>query len=83
MAKTKKHGKKNRWIQSSIKKPGSLTAAAKRHGISKVAEAKKEAHSPNKKIAARGRLGLRFMGKAKHGNIKKKHHHKKRVATKG
>jgi hypothetical protein len=73
--------KANKWIQSAVKHEGSLTAASKRHGVSVLSEAKKEAHSPNKKIAARGRLALRFKGKAKHGNIKK-HHTKKRVAGK-
>ena len=76
---------KAEWISSSIKRPGSLTAAAKRHGKSKVAEAKAESHSPNKKIAARGRLGLRFMGHAKHGNLRKAKHkktHHKRVSAK-
>jgi hypothetical protein len=68
------------WISGAVKHKGSLTRAAKKHGRSTLAEAKAEAKSPNKKIAARGRLGLRFMGKAKHGNIKaagkkKKHKH--------
>lgn len=69
----------DKWIQGAVKRKGSLTRAAKRHGRSKVAEAKAEAKSPDKKIAARGRLGLRFMGKAKHGNIKKDKHRKRTV----
>jgi hypothetical protein len=73
---------KDIWIGSAVRKPGSLTAAAHRHGKSVLEEAKKEAHSPNKKIAARGRLALRFKGKAKHGNIRKPHQ-RKRIATKG
>ena len=72
---------KDKWIKGAVKKKGSLTAAANRHGKSVLAEAKSESHSPNKKIAARGRLALRFKGAAKHGNIKK-HHAKKRVAGK-
>jgi hypothetical protein len=74
------------WIGGAVRHKGSLTRAAKKHGRSTLAEAKAEAKSPNKKIAARGRLGLRFMGKAKHGNIKKatgnKRYHK-RVTGKG
>ena len=60
------------WIQDAVKKPESLTRAAQKKGKSVSAEAHAEAKSPNKKIAARGRLALRFEGKAKHGNIKKK-----------
>lgn len=51
------------WIKSAVKHPGALTAAAKRNGISKLQEAKKEARSPNKSMAARGRLGERFIKK--------------------
>ena len=51
------------WIQKAVKHPGALTAAAKKHGVSKLQEAEKEAHSKNKKIAARGRLGERFIKK--------------------
>lgn len=69
------------WIQGAVKKKGSLTRAAKKHGRSVPQEAKAETKSPNRKIAARGRLALRFEGKAKHGNIKK-HHAKKRIAAK-
>ena len=49
------------WIQKAVKHPGALTAAASQHGVSKLQEAKKEAHSPNPHIAARGRLGERFI----------------------
>lgn len=80
MKKTKKQ--ENKWIQSSIRRPGSLTAAAKRHGKSVLAEAQHEAKSPDKKIASRGRLALRFKGAAKHGNIVKKKHSKKRLSVK-
>lgn len=47
-----------------MKHPGALTAAAKAHGVSKLEEAEKEAHSSNPHIAARGRLGERFIKKA-------------------
>jgi hypothetical protein len=59
------------WIEHSIRHPGAVKSAAKKHGRSTLAEAKVEAKSPSKKIASRGRLALRFMGKAKHGNLKK------------
>jgi hypothetical protein len=71
---------KDNWIAGAVRHKGSLTRAAHKHGKSVLAEARMEAKSSNKKIAARGRLALRFKGKAKHGNIKK--HHKK-VASKG
>lgn len=63
---------KDRWIQGAVRHKGSLKRAAKKHGRSTLQEAKTESHSSNKKIASRGRLGLRFLGKAKHGNLKKK-----------
>jgi hypothetical protein len=50
-----------KWIQRAVKHPGALTAAAKRHGLSKSAEAEKESHSSNPHIRARGNLGKRFM----------------------
>lgn len=68
---------KNNWIGSSVKKPGSLTAAAKRHGLSKKAEADRESKSSNPKIRSRGNLGKRFLGTAAHGNIRKPHPKKK------
>ena len=52
------------WIQGAVKHPGALTAAAKQHGVSKLQEAEKEAHSTNKHLAARGRLGERFIKKS-------------------
>jgi hypothetical protein len=73
---------KKKWIQgdatheSAVRHPGAVKAAAKKHGRSTLAEAKAESKSPNRKIASRGRLALRFMGKAKHGNIKKTKHKK-------
>lgn len=51
------------WIQGAVKHPGALTAAANKHGVSKLQEAEKEAKSKNPHIAARGRLGERFMRK--------------------
>ena len=52
-----------KWIQGAIKHPGALTAAAKRHGVSKLQEAEKEKNSSNPKIRARGALGERFIKK--------------------
>jgi hypothetical protein len=78
MPKSKKSKKPNKWIQGdakhvpAVKHPGAVKNAAKKHGKSTLSEAKSESKSPDKKIAARGRLALRFMGKAKHGNIRKK-----------
>ena len=46
-----------------IKHPGSLTKAAKEHGVSKLQEAEKESHSTNPHIRARGALGKRFIQK--------------------
>ena len=77
----KKVEEEGKWIQGAISHKGSLTRAAHKHSKSVPAEAKAESKSSNRKIAARGRLALRFEGKAKHGNIKKKHS-RKRVAVK-
>jgi hypothetical protein len=52
-----------KWIQKAVKHPGALTAAAKKHGVSKLAEANKESHSGNPHIRARGNLGKRFIKK--------------------
>lgn len=63
---------KDKWIQGAVKNKGSLTRAAQRKGKSVAEEAKSEAKSPDKKIAARGRLALRFKGLAGKGkNIRK------------
>lgn len=75
--RSKKHKKINRWIggegkkQGAIRHPGALRKAAKAHGRSTLQEAEVEKNSPDKSIASRGRLALRFMGHAKHGNIGK------------
>lgn len=81
---TKKHAKKRKKGHlfgkpsgEVVKHPGAVREAAQKHGVSTKAEAEKESHSPDKKIAARGRLAMRFQGKAKHGNIKKAKHHTK------
>ena len=77
--------KTKRWIQGAVENKGSLTRAAAKHGVSTKQEAAKEAKSSDKHIAARGRLAMRFQGKAKHGNIKKakgKKHAHKRVSGK-
>ena len=52
---------KKNWIQGAVKRPGALTAAAKRHGVSKLQEAERESHSSNPSIRARGALGKRFI----------------------
>jgi hypothetical protein len=44
-----------------IKHPGALTAAAKKHHVSKLEEAKKESDSSNPHIRARVNLGKRFI----------------------
>ncbi len=62
---------KDKWIEGAVSHPGAVKKAAAKHGKSVAAEAKSESHSPNKKIAARGRLALRFTGHAKKGNIRK------------
>jgi hypothetical protein len=54
----------DKWIQGAVKHPGSLTAAAKRHGVSKLQEAEKEAKSKNPHIRGRGLLGERFIKKS-------------------
>ena len=79
-----KRGKKkvDKWIGGAISHPGAVKEAAAKHGRTVPEEAKAEAKSPNKKVASRGRLALRFEGKAKHGNIRKKKHHNKRTAVK-
>jgi hypothetical protein len=56
-------GKPKKWIQSSVKHPGALTAAAKRNGRSKLEEAEVESHSSNPHIRSRGLLGKRFIKK--------------------
>lgn len=50
------------WIKKATEKhPGALTRAARKRGLSTREEASKESHSSNPKIAARGRLGARFI----------------------
>lgn len=55
--------RKKHWIQSGIKHPGALTAAAARNGRSKLEEAEVESHSSNPHLRARGLLGERFIKK--------------------
>jgi hypothetical protein len=64
--------RKKKWMRGAVKHPGALTEAAKKHGRSKMAEAREESRSSDPHIRGRGLLGLRFMGGAKHGNIRKK-----------
>ena len=51
----------SKWIQGAVRHPGALKRAAAKYGRSTEQEAKVEEHSPNKHMAARGRLGLRFI----------------------
>jgi hypothetical protein len=51
------------FLKKSIKHPGALTAAAKKHGVSKLQEAEKESHSKNPHIRGRGTLGVRLIRK--------------------
>jgi hypothetical protein len=51
------------WIKGAVKHPGALSAAAARHGVSKLQEAEKEAKSSNPHIRGRGLLGERFIKK--------------------
>lgn len=53
----------SKWIQEAVKHPGALTAAAKRHGVSKLQEADRESKSSDPHIRARGALGKRFIKK--------------------
>jgi hypothetical protein len=69
------------WIQSATRNKGSLTRAAKRRGKSVAEEAKSEAKSPDKKIAARGRLALRFKGLAGKGKNIPKPKSQRKAAT--
>lgn len=62
MAEPEEHLQGKKWIGGAIKHPGALTRAAASHGVSKRAEARRESHSANPHIRARGALGLRFMG---------------------
>jgi hypothetical protein len=64
--------KSRKWIGGAIRHPGALKKAARRHGISTKEEAERESHSSNPKIRARGNLGKRFLGIARHGNIRRK-----------
>jgi hypothetical protein len=52
---------KKRWIQGAVSHPGSVKAAAKRHGVSTAQEASRESHSSNPHIRARGILAKRFI----------------------
>lgn len=52
-----------KWLSSAIRRPGALTAAAKKHGVSKLQEAEKESHSKNPHIRGRGTLGVRLIRK--------------------
>lgn len=53
----------SKWIQTAVKHPGALTAAAKRNGRSKLQEAKAEEKSTDPSVRSRGFLGERFIKK--------------------
>ena len=57
----KGRAKMSKWIQKAVKHPGALKRAAERAGRTTEQEAEVESKSKNKKIAARGRLGERFI----------------------
>ena len=52
-----------------IKHPGIEKAKAKRNGVSTHQQLEKDSHSSNKKVRARGALGLAFERKAKTGHM--------------
>lgn len=52
---------KHDWIGSAVKHPGALTAAAERHGVTKLQEAIRETKSSDPSIRSRGFLGKRFI----------------------
>lgn len=54
-------GGKKKWLQGAVKHPGTLTAAAKQHGRTKLQEAEVESHAKDPHIRARGVLGKRFI----------------------
>lgn len=55
--------KKKKWIKGAIKKPGRLSEAAKRAGVSTEVMARRWAKSSDKSKRGAGLLGLRLMGK--------------------
>lgn len=55
--------KKKKWIKKAIKRPGRLTAAAKRAGVSTEVMARRWAKSPDKSKRGAGQLALRLMKK--------------------
>lgn len=55
----KKH--KGKFIQKAIKRPGRLTEAAEREGVSTREEADKWSHSSDPSKRSAGNLGKRFM----------------------
>jgi hypothetical protein len=48
------------WIKKAIRHPGAVKNEAKRRGVSTAQEAKREAHSSNPHVRARGLLAERF-----------------------
>lgn len=58
--------KKRKFIQSAIKKPGALTASAKRAGKSPMEFAREKQHAPGK-TGQRARFALQLRRMAKRG----------------
>lgn len=51
---------KRLWLRGAIKHEGLETEKARRNGVSTRQQLEKDSHSSNKKVRARGALGLRF-----------------------
>jgi len=49
-----------KWISKAIRHPGRETARAKANGVSVHQQMERDSKSPNKSLAAAGRLGLRL-----------------------
>lgn len=54
--------RKHKFIKSAIRHPGREKERAKEHGISTHEQMERDSHSPDKSLAAAGRLGLRLTG---------------------
>jgi hypothetical protein len=57
------------WIAGAIKHPGREKARAKHNGVSTHTQMVRDAKSPNKSLAAAGRLGLRLSAMHKRHTI--------------
>jgi hypothetical protein len=58
-----------KWIAGAIRRPGRETARAKHNGLSTHTQMVRDAKSPNKSLAAAGRLGLRLSAMHHHRTI--------------